>query len=389
MIGKINQTISFNNTISYVLSKDKTPELLENNLVSEPNHLNKQEIISLFESTVTKWKNAGKVNRLTKPCCHISLSFAPTDRVSNRTIGEIGVEIVKRMGFIDNQYIVVKHDPENLGGLTTNHKHPHCHIVINRVQNNNGIVTNKDFNYYKICNVLRKLELEYDLTPVNNPREMAFKNCDRQYKKYLDSGKTSNIIKFHIQNHIYSNLLLARKKKKPNFKKFLDNLQSPDWLEVKFWNKSGENISREEVNSLINNGEAHNVGISYGAWDEKNQKMVTIPGHKIGKLGKVYGMQKFVEGDENYLNLKVPTTLQFYTDENFYNSQIHTDKIEALPPIPLQFAYFQYLNHMNKQVLELDDDEEEIDDEVFYQSLRIGHSSAPGCLPLIFNQFSR
>ncbi len=184
-------------------------------------------------------------------------------------------------------------------------------------------------------------------------------------QKYLDSGKTSNIIKFQIQNHIYSNLLLARKKKKPDFKKFLDNLTSPDWLEVKFWNKDGENISLETVNKLVNNREAHNVGISYGAWDEKNEKMVTIPGHKIGKLGKVYGMQKFVEGDENYLQLKVPTTLQFYTDEHLYQLENNSPEIKTLPPIPLQFSYFQYLNYMNKQVLELDDDEE-IDDEICY-----------------------
>ena len=59
---------------------------------------------------------------------HISLSFSPNDKekVNNDLMAEIAREYMRRMGIVNTQFVVFRHQDQ---------PHPHVHIVYNRVNN--------------------------------------------------------------------------------------------------------------------------------------------------------------------------------------------------------------------------------------------------------------
>ena len=64
---------------------------------------------------------------------HISLSFSPEDKdkVDNELMAKIAQEYMRRMGIINTQYVIFRH--QDL-------PHPHVHIVYNRVDNDGNII---------------------------------------------------------------------------------------------------------------------------------------------------------------------------------------------------------------------------------------------------------
>ncbi len=92
----------------------------------------------------------------TDPVRHISISFSPEDarRFPNIERGDafmahLAREWMTMMGFVNTQYLVVRHN---------DHDHPHCHIVLNLVDNDGNLLnTSNDLRRnVKVCKAIKK-----------------------------------------------------------------------------------------------------------------------------------------------------------------------------------------------------------------------------------------
>ena len=87
---------------------------------------------------------------------HISLSFSPNDtpRLSNEFMAQIAREYLKRMGIVNTQFVVFRHQDQ---------PHGHVHIVYNRVDNDGNAISS-DSNFRKSAAITKALTREYGLT---------------------------------------------------------------------------------------------------------------------------------------------------------------------------------------------------------------------------------
>lgn len=113
---------------------------------------------------------------------HISLSFSPEDKdkVDNELMAKIAKEYMRRMGIVNTQYVVFRHQDQ---------PHPHFHIVYNRV-NNDGHVIKGDCNFSKSAAITKAMTRQYGLTfgkGKKNVRRERLKGKDAiKYKLYDD-----------------------------------------------------------------------------------------------------------------------------------------------------------------------------------------------------------
>lgn len=140
MIGKITKGSEFAGCVAYVLREDKARLLVAEGVSGTPEEMAEQfELQTLLNDKV---KNT---------VGHIFLSFSPEDgarlRNDDRLMVKIVYEYIERMGIRDTQFIIARH---------TDRKHPHCHIVFNRVDNNGKTISDKNDRYRneKVCKAL-------------------------------------------------------------------------------------------------------------------------------------------------------------------------------------------------------------------------------------------
>ena len=162
MIGKITIGKSFKGCINYCLQDKAIKSQNEEKLVK-----NRAEII-LFnqcfggpKELIEQFNEVRLLNRkLSKPVIHITLSFAPGEKLPTNILAEISQQCAEHMGFAKNQFISVEH-------LDTGHQH--IHMVANRVDFN-GKTWNDGNSYRRIADFCRKMEIQYQLKKVLNPR---------------------------------------------------------------------------------------------------------------------------------------------------------------------------------------------------------------------------
>ena len=85
---------------------------------------------------------------------HTSISFAKADQVSDRKMVEIAEKYLHKVGFENNQYLVVKHNDTS---------HAHIHIVANRVTYEGELVSDQ-FLKNRTAQACDQLEREFNLT---------------------------------------------------------------------------------------------------------------------------------------------------------------------------------------------------------------------------------
>ncbi len=87
---------------------------------------------------------------------HISLSFSPHDtpKLSNEFMAQIAREYMQRMGIVNTQFVVFRHQDQ---------PHGHVHIVYNRVDNDGNSISS-DCNFRKSAAITKALTREYGLT---------------------------------------------------------------------------------------------------------------------------------------------------------------------------------------------------------------------------------
>ena len=169
MIGQITTGSNFDGLFEYLFKDGKEARILGGDRVLlEPNA---QELASQF-NLIASARPTTK-----KPVKHISIGFAPADgEVDDSIKVAVSESIVNQLGYTNNQWIAIAHG-RNDPGHDWQHDHDHIHIVINALDFNSERVCDS-FDRTRLEKILRKLELEYNLTTVVSSHE-----CDRQRPK--------------------------------------------------------------------------------------------------------------------------------------------------------------------------------------------------------------
>lgn len=157
MIGKIVTGKSFGGAVRYLLGKEPGKAYI---LTSDGVELtSRQALIGSFEFQRRARPDVERV------VGHISLSFHPDDdpRMSDQLMLDLAREYMQRMEITGTQYLVVRH---------TDTKHPHLHILYNRIRYDTTLVPdrNERLRNMRIC---RELKQEYGLTFSRGKEQVA------------------------------------------------------------------------------------------------------------------------------------------------------------------------------------------------------------------------
>ena len=145
MIGKISKGTGFKGCVNYVLGKPDARLLTAEGVLTD----SIQTITDCFQTQRMMKPN------IRQPVGHISLSYAPEDtpRMTDETLVSLAKEYMQKMGIRDTQYIIARHNDQ---------KHPHVHIVFNRVDNNGRTISDRN-DCYRNIKVCKELKEKYGL----------------------------------------------------------------------------------------------------------------------------------------------------------------------------------------------------------------------------------
>ncbi len=149
MIGYIVKGGSgaFGTTIDYANDPKKNAKLIAHS----------EGVFTLSNSTMADcFETQASMNRrLGSPMSHIILSFSAKDSsfLTDERMAEIAEDYLRRMEYNDTQYVIFRHHDK---------KHPHCHVIANRVNNKGKTIkdSNERIRNIKIC---KELTMQYGL----------------------------------------------------------------------------------------------------------------------------------------------------------------------------------------------------------------------------------
>ncbi len=142
MIAKIIKGTSFSGVLAYILGKQEGKVRI---LYAEGVRANAQasDIANDFAL------QASMRPYVKKPVCHTILSFSAedTERLDDKTMNNLALQYLQKMGYRDTQYLIVRH---------LDREHPHVHICINRIGNNGKTISdsNEKYRSTKVCKEL-------------------------------------------------------------------------------------------------------------------------------------------------------------------------------------------------------------------------------------------
>ena len=154
MIANIKTRVDFGGIVNYAndqKNKKKSATLLAHEGVCTVSNKTIADSFQIQASMRPKVKS---------PVKHVSLAFSPQDAVrfpndekGDALMMEIARKWMERMGIRNTQYIITRHHDT---------KHPHCHLVFNRIDNNGNLISdsNERIRSTKVC---RALTEEYGL----------------------------------------------------------------------------------------------------------------------------------------------------------------------------------------------------------------------------------
>ena len=145
MIGKISKGAGFKGCVNYVLGKSDARLLVAEGVLED----SIQSITDCFQAQRMMKPD------IRQPVGHISLSYAPEDapRMTDKMLVSLAKEYMQKMGIRDTQYIIARHNDQ---------KHPHVHIVFNRVDNNGRTISDRN-DCYRNVRVCKELKEKYGL----------------------------------------------------------------------------------------------------------------------------------------------------------------------------------------------------------------------------------
>jgi hypothetical protein len=181
MIGKISVGKSFGGCLRYCLEdkvdlsqKEKT-EFGKNDGLQYHDRAEVLEYNLCFGNSKALTSQFNDVRalrpQLSQPVMHISLSLDPEDRFTIEKLRQIGQDFAREFGFENNQYLTIYHKDT---------KHPHLHIVANRVGFDGSRISDSN-SYRKVAELCRKLEIKHELKQVLSPQ--IFLTCEQKMEQ--------------------------------------------------------------------------------------------------------------------------------------------------------------------------------------------------------------
>lgn len=123
MIGHIETGSDFGGLFRYLLASDKGARIIGRKCFGQTTR----------ELSLEFTYCADQRRTTQKPVKHLMISFAPEDGfVEDETKTRIADKALERLGYTDNQYLIVDHQRDD-PGHDWNHDHDHIHIVVNMV----------------------------------------------------------------------------------------------------------------------------------------------------------------------------------------------------------------------------------------------------------------
>jgi len=151
--------------------------------------------------------------KLAKVVCHVSLSIAPGERLTDDQWRTVAKKYLEEMGFKESQYVVTKHTGKDT-------EHPHIHIVVNRV-NIRGNVVSDSLDYKRQEAIMRRMEVEYNLTRVTPSKDAPRKSLSKgEVERVLRTGEAS--VRMRLQEAV--DAALKERTELRTFVAYLDNL---------------------------------------------------------------------------------------------------------------------------------------------------------------------
>ncbi len=146
MIGKQVKGCGFRGVLEYLDSKEDS-QLIGGNMFG----LTPRTLAAEFAAART-------LNpRLKKAVYHASLSLPKSENLDDPTWLALADDYIKGMGFQGSQYVVYRH---------SDRQHDHIHIVASRIRITDGSTVNDSWDYKRSEKLIRDLEQQYNLTPV-------------------------------------------------------------------------------------------------------------------------------------------------------------------------------------------------------------------------------
>ncbi|MGK7882882.1 MAG: relaxase/mobilization nuclease domain-containing protein [Crocosphaera sp.] len=183
MIGHIEHGSNFGGLFRYLLATDKGARIIGGNAAGDT-----------IEQLTQEFNNCADLRRTTtKPVKHFILSFAPEDgEVEDDLKQTIATQAIQRLGYIDNQYVVIEHQRQD-PGHDWNHDHDHIHIAVNMITLEGQRVDDwQDKRRFEA--IIRELEQEHQLTQVAPSRQRKQKALThgqvQKYKRQLRDYQT-------------------------------------------------------------------------------------------------------------------------------------------------------------------------------------------------------
>ena len=177
MIAKIKTRADFGGIVNYAndqKNKKKSATLLAYEGICA---INNKTIADSFQI------QASMRPKVKSPVKHVSLAFSPQDTIhfpndekGNALMVEIAKKWMDQMGIRNTQYIIARHHDT---------KHPHCHIVFNRIDNNGNLISdsNERIRNAKVCRALTK-EYKLYFAPKNSKARNKSRLRPHQLRKY-------------------------------------------------------------------------------------------------------------------------------------------------------------------------------------------------------------
>jgi hypothetical protein len=169
MISKTSHGSDFQGLLNYLLNESKQAEIIAPFMLGD----NPADLAREFEE-VADFRPSTRL-----PVRHISLSFAPGDVVDEFDRASIVDRVMSEMGYQDCQYIAISHHRDDPGHDEA-HDHDHIHIVANAVSMLGERVSDSH-ERYRIQPILREIEKEYGLQPVENSWDVKREKAQTLY----------------------------------------------------------------------------------------------------------------------------------------------------------------------------------------------------------------
>ncbi len=205
--------------------------------------------------------------RVEKPVFHMSIAIHPEEYLTNEQWEEVAQEMMDRLGYRNNLWVVVRHEDE---------PQSHCHIIGSRIRSDNHRVVDDYREKVRAEWILRDLEIKYGLRRVR-PSAQAWRRSTTHGEGARAQRTGTMGIKRLLQDRID-----AARSGHPTLTTFLDRLE------------------RMGVGVKANIGKDHISGISF------ELKGIVRKGSQLGKSYTWKGLLKTVDyrPERDYLRLK-------------------------------------------------------------------------------------